>query len=346
MAEIRVGVVGATGYTGSELVRLLLQHPHAAIEVVTSHSHVGKRFHRIHPQFQGLMEDELEPTEAVLDHKLDVVFLALPHGTSMDFVARYGTRRFKIIDLSGDFRLADPATYRRWYQKEHIAPDDLKRAAFGLPELFRHQTRNARLVANPGCYPTSAILALAPLLKQGLIEPEGIIVDSKSGVTGAGIKPKATTHFPTVFGNFAPYGLLKHRHTPEIQDALGRWLGRAPTVLFTPHLLPIDRGILTTVYAAPAGKKLSREVLREAYRSVYRKEHFIRLLDGPPNVKAVRGSNFCDIHATYDARTKRVVAISAIDNLVKGAAGQAVQNMNVMFSQLEHAGLEHAPLAP
>lgn len=346
MGDIRVGVIGSTGYTGSELVRLLLQHSRTTIELVTSHSHVGKRFSDIHPQFSGLFDEELQPTEAIEDIELDVCFLALPHGTSMDFVARYGTEDFRIIDLSGDFRLRDAATYKKWYRKTHAAPDLLDQAVFGLPELFRHQIRGARLVANPGCYPTSAILALAPLLKRELIESEGIVVDSKSGVTGAGIKPKATTHFPYVFGNFSAYGLLKHRHTPEIEGALGQYCDTSLDLLFTPHLLPIDRGILTTAYARPKSRKLSKEDLQDAYAAVYRKEHFLRLLDGPPNVKAVRGSNFCDLHVTYDSRTNRVVALSAIDNLVKGAAGQAVQNMNIMFGQLEHRGLGQAPLSP
>jgi N-acetyl-gamma-glutamyl-phosphate reductase len=346
MGDIRVGVIGATGYTGSELVRLLLHHPRTSIELVTSQSHVGKRFSDVHRQFLGLLDDELEATDAVTDHQLDVVFLALPHGAAMEFVARYDTDRFRIIDLSGDFRLGSAAEYRKWYHKTHVAPERLADAVFGLPELFRHQLRSARLVANPGCYPTSAILALAPLLKRKLIEPDGIVVDSKSGVTGAGVKPKASTHFPNVFGNFSAYGLLKHRHTPEIERALGMLGDDAPCVLFTPHLLPIDRGILTTAYARPRSPRASSSDFADAYADFYRKEHFVRLLDGPPNVKAVRGSNFCDLYVTYDPRTHRVVALSAIDNLVKGAAGQAVQNMNVIFGQLEHTGLGHAPLSP
>lgn len=346
MADVKVGVVGSTGYTGSELVRLLLQHPKANIELVTSHSHVGKKFSDIHPQFAGLYDEELQAMEAVEDTELDVVFLALPHGTSMDFVAKYGTEDFRIVDLSGDFRLPDAAVYRKWYQKKHTAPEMLAEAVFGLPELFRHRVRNARLVANPGCYPTSAILALAPLLKRELIATEGIVVDSKSGVTGAGIKPKAATHFPYVFGNSSAYGLLNHRHTPEIESALGAYADQSLDLLFTPHLLPIDRGILTTAYARPRGRKISASALRDAYHAVYHKEHFVRVLDGPPNVKGVRGSNFCDLHVTYDSRTKRVIALSAIDNLVKGAAGQAIQNMNIMFGQLENTGLGQAPLFP
>ena len=346
MAEVNVGIVGATGYTGSELVRLLLSHPKANLEVVTSRSHAGKRFSQIHPQFEGIFDEELEPTEAVHDHDLDVVFLALPHGTSMDFVAAHGLERFRVVDLSGDFRLADAATYKKWYRSTHRAPEALDEAVFGLPELFRSDIRKARLVANPGCYPTSAILALAPLIKRGLIDPHTLVVDSKSGVTGAGIKPSATTHFARVFGNFGAYGLLKHRYTPEIEQAVAMYGGEAVQVLFTPHLLPIDRGILTTIYANPTDARPVADAYQDALDATYEKERFVRVIDRPPDVKSVRGSNFCDLHATYDKRTNRVVVLSAIDNLVKGAAGQAIQNMNVMFGQLERRGLAQAPLSP
>jgi N-acetyl-gamma-glutamyl-phosphate reductase len=343
MSDIRVAIIGATGYTGSELVRLLLGHPRVSIELITSRTHAGKRFSDIHPQLKGIFDKTLVDIEAVRKAQIDLAFLALPHGASMDFVAKHGTRRFRIIDLSGDFRLAEPAVYRKWYQKTHIAPKELKSAVFGLPELFRNSIRNARLVANPGCFPTSAILALAPLLKAGLIEPQGIIIDSKSGVTGAGVKPKQATHFPEVFGNFNAYGLLKHRHTPEIESALSLHSGHDCRVLFTPHLLPIDRGIFTTAYAVPCKASISRADLQDAYDRAYRKEHFLRLLDGSPEVKAVRGSNFCDLHVTFDPRTKRVIALSALDNLVKGAAGQAIQNMNVKFGQLEPTPHKQSP---
>ena len=346
MRDVRVGVIGATGYTGSELVRLLLQHSSTSIELVTSQSHVGRRFSDVHPQFVGLFDEELQPLDDVEHTDLDMVFLALPHGASMDFVARFGTERFRIVDLSGDFRLPTADLYRKWYRKTHRAPEWIDQAVFGLPELFRNDLRKARLVANPGCYPTSAILALAPLLKQDLIDIEGIVVDSKSGVTGAGVKPSAITHFPDVFGNFSAYGLLKHRHTPEIESALELYCAAPVQLLFTPHLLPIDRGILTTAYAHLRRPKIDESDLRDAYDSVYRKEHFVRVLDGPPSVKAVRGSNFCDLHVVHDPRTGRVIAISAIDNLVKGAAGQAIQNMNIMFGRLEHSGLGQAPLFP
>lgn len=346
MADIRVGIIGATGYTGSELVRLLVGHPGVTIDLVTSRKHAGKPFSAVHGQFTGIFDEEIEPVEALGDHDLDVAFLALPHGASMDFVAKHAKRGFKIIDLSGDFRLPDPAVYRKWYRNEHRAPKILKEAVFGLPELFRPAIRNARLVANPGCYPTSAILALAPLLRAGLIEPQGIVVDSKSGVTGAGIKPSPTTHAARVSGNFSAYGLLKHRHTPEIENALGGFSDQPAQVLFTPHLLPINRGILTTAYAVPTNPRTTRDALLDAVDTMYEKEHFVRVVDTPPDINAVRGSNYCNLYVTYDTRTRRVVVVSVIDNLVKGAAGQAVQNMNVMFGQLERRGLTHPPLTP
>jgi len=346
MPKHNVGIVGATGYTGSELVRLLINHPKVNLEIITSESKAGKSFSEINPQFTGRIDMTLEPLENLKNHELDLVFLALPHGVSMSFIKEWGLDHFRIIDLSGDFRLDTAKEYKLWYKKEHALPDFIDQAAFGLPELFRDQIRNAQLVANPGCYPTSAILALAPLLKNEVIDPGQIVVDSKSGVTGAGATAKQKTHFPEVFGNFSAYGLLNHRHTPEIQQNLERYTGKKTEVLFTPHLIPIDRGILTTTYSTPRKEIKSRVYLGEWYYSFYEKEYFIRVKDSPPNVKHVRGSNFCDIHVTYDERTDKIVTISTIDNLVKGAAGQAVQNMNVMFGFIERTGLEISPLSP
>lgn len=345
MPKRKIGIVGATGYTGSELVRLLIDHPEVSIEVITSESKAGKKFSDINPHFRSRFEMELEPLDNLENYELDLVFLALPHGVSMDFIKQWDRNKFRVIDLSGDFRLGSAEEYEQWYHKKHSAADFIDEAAFGLPELFRDHIRNAELVANPGCYPTSAILALAPLLKNEVIEPNQIVVDSKSGVSGAGATAKQSTHFPEVFGNFSAYGLLDHRHTPEIQLNLERFTGHETEVLFTPHLLPIDRGILTTTYSTPKNE-VDANYLSEWYYSFYEKEHFIRVVDNPPNVKHVRGSNFCDIHITYDERTNRILTVSTIDNLVKGAAGQAVQNMNIMFGFIERTGLQITPLNP
>ncbi len=340
-----VGVVGATGYTGIELVRLLVQHPDISLKIVTSRSNQGERYSSLYPSFDGIFDEELQSVEALSDADLDLVFLALPHRVSMDFVKEYGLEKFRIVDLSGDFRLKSAETYETWYEKEHSCPDYIYSAAYGLPELNRDKIRNADLVANPGCYPTASILALAPLIDRGLIRPDSIVVDSKSGVTGAGSTPKETTHFPNLFGNFFAYGLMRHRHTPEMEQMLGRLSDEEIRIQFTPHLLPIDRGILSTTYSQPV-RDTSAEEVRELYLSYYEKEYFVRVVDTPPTVKNVRGSNFCDLYATYDERTGRVITIGVIDNLVKGAAGQAVQNMNLMFRLIEKSGLEHPPLNP
>ena len=348
LSSARVAIVGATGYTGSELVRLLSSHPLVEIAAITSRSRAGEAFSSIHPAFRGVCDQPLSRIEDLPDD-LDAILLALPHGASMDFVAAHPMDGPPVIDLSGDFRLADAGLYARWYGQEHRAADRLQGAVFGLPELFRETMAGARLVANPGCYPTAAILALAPLLRRGLVRTDGLVVDAKSGVTGAGATAKAATHFPDLFGDFRAYGLLSHRHTPEIEAALGRVAGGAVQVLFTPHLLPVDRGILATCYAQPAAdlaRPLDAEQVAAAYAEDYLAEPFVRWTEGAPAIKPVRGSNFCDVHATYDPRTDRVIALAAIDNLVKGAAGQAVQNLNLICGWPETTGLEQGPLSP
>lgn len=345
MSRIDVAIVGATGYAGSELVRLLLPHPEVNIEMITSESRQGTPFHEVYPHFEDLTDLELRSMDDIDDADLDLVFLALPHGVSMEFIRDHQEPPYRIIDLSGDFRLNSPDSYKQWYGEEHESPASFEKAAFGLSELFRDEVRNAQLVANPGCYPTSATLGLAPLLDNNLIEPANIVVDAKSGVSGAGSTAKQKTHFPEVFGNFSAYGLLDHRHTPEIQQALERQSGIRPDILFTPHLLPIDRGILSTIYTTPK-QEVSKELLEETYLNYYEKEHFVRVVDQPPSLKDVRGSNYCDVYVTYDDRTNRILTIATIDNLVKGASGQAVQNMNIMFGIIERTGLEHPPLSP
>jgi N-acetyl-gamma-glutamyl-phosphate reductase len=340
-----VGIIGASGYTGSELVRILSHHPGISLEAITSESHAGKKISDVHPYLLDVCDRTLIPSKVVEDMDFDLVFLALPHGVSMKFVKEHRDRDFRIVDLSGDFRLSSGAVYKEWYQIEHECPRLLGDAVFGLPELFRKDIISASLVANPGCYPTSAILPLAPLLAEGLISPEDIIIDSKSGVSGAGAKAKPVTHFPSVNEDFRAYGIACHRHTPEIEEALSR-IGRGSIkVNFTPHLTPLNRGILTTIYCKPV-EAVKMEDLDSVCARLYSTEPFIRIRDTPPSVQAVRGSNFCDIHMQLDPRTDRIIVTSVIDNLVKGAAGQAVQNMNIMLGFREEVGLESPPLAP
>jgi N-acetyl-gamma-glutamyl-phosphate reductase len=342
---LQIGIVGATGYTGSELVRLLHFHPHARIAAITSESHRGKHFSDIHPQFSGIVEQILIPVAELSAVDLDAVFLALPHGVSMDFAARFLDAGLPVIDFSGDFRLNGPDVYRDWYQKEHTYAAGFERAVYGLPELHRSAIAKADLIANPGCYPTSAILALMPLVRERLIRTDSIVIDSKSGVTGAGVKAKPVTHFSNVSDNFKAYGLKTHRHTIEIEEQLSAQGKEQLQVQFTPHLLPLDRGILTTAYLLPS-PGTSPAQLEDAFQEAYRDEPFIRLRNDPPSLKDVRGSNYCDIYTTYDARTGRLIVISVIDNLVKGAAGQAMQNMNLRFGLEETAGFVQLPLHP
>jgi N-acetyl-gamma-glutamyl-phosphate reductase len=345
MSKFKVGIVGATGYTGSELLRLLIHHPDVTIEFVTSESQTGKKITEVHPHLLDISDIELESVQNIGEYDPDLVFLALPHGVSMNFVKEHGLDKFLTIDLSGDFRLPSKEIYETWYKKKHKAEEYFGKSVFGLPELYRDNIRNARLVANPGCYPTSAILALTPLIKYGFINPTGIVVDSKSGVTGAGAKPRAGTHFPELFGNFSAYGIGSHRHMPEMESVIHAYTGYTTEVLFTPHLLPIDRGILTTTYSTPK-KEVSGDTVEDLFHSVFEKEHFVRVVDQPPLLKHVRGSNYCDVHVTYDERTNKIITVSTIDNLMKGAAGQAVQNMNIMFGLIESTGLKHIPLNP
>lgn len=343
--KIKVAIVGASGYTGSELARYLIHHPAVEISMITSESHAGKPFSALHPQFIGQLDIPLVPAKEVAHQALDVVFLALPHGVSMQYVKQWKDLSFKIIDLSGDFRLSTPAVYEKWYKKEHIFPEGFEGAVYGLPELHEKAIRASKLVANPGCYPTTSILALAPLLAEDWVIRESVIVDAKSGITGAGIKPSATSLFSNVNENFKAYGLKSHRHTAEIEEQLGQ-LGNGEIKLqFTPHLLPVDRGILATAYATPKGP-VSQKALTELYQHFYKGKPFIRLREDLPAIKEVRASNFCDIHVTYDERTNRIIIISAIDNLTKGASGQAVHNMNLMLGLPEETGLLSSPIKP
>jgi N-acetyl-gamma-glutamyl-phosphate reductase len=346
--KLKIAIVGSSGYTGGELYRLLLHHRHAAVAAVTSEKSAGQPISSIFPQLSGLTDlvcESLNPE--VIARKADFVFLALPHVTAQEAAFRFQQLGKKVVDLSADYRLTDPALYEKWYEHCHQYPDLLKSAVYGLPELHREKIKKAALVANPGCYPTSAILGLAPLVKKGSIDLTTIIIDSKSGVSGAGRSPSLAHHYPEVNEGLMAYKIGTHRHTPEIEQELGALAGKAVTISFTPHLIPMNRGILTTIYASlnPAA---DTGRLHSLYRDFYRNEPFIRVLPAGqfPNVRNVRGSNFCDIGIYADPRTGRAVVVTVIDNLVKGASGQAIQNMNLMMGFDETEGLKHAGLFP
>lgn len=345
MTKKKIGIIGATGYTGSELVRILINHPDIEISLITSESRAGERFSDVHPFFQGIEDQKLISINQIEDFELDLVFLALPHGVSMDFVKRFHDKPFKIVDLSGDFRLNSVADYEQWYNMKHVYPEGIKDAIFGNPELFADKIKDAKLVANPGCFPTTAILGLAPLIAGHLVETKPVIIDSKTGITGAGIKSKPVNLYSNVNDNFKAYGLKTHRHTIEIQNIFDQLAGEKTLVQFTPHLLPVDRGILSTIYVRPIGA-IDEEKLKDIYTKFYAHAPFVRLRKQIPAIKDVRGSNYCDLHVSYDERTNMIIIVSVIDNLVKGAAGQAVQNMNLMLGLNEKQGLNQVPVNP
>lgn len=342
----RIAVVGATGFTGSELVRILHRHPRVELVLISSESRAGDRFSDVHPFFRGIVDTRLESVSALRGRDVDLAFFALPHRVSMEYVRDFHDRDFAIVDLSGDFRLSSPSVYEAWYGVSSVYPAGYEEAVYGIPELARGRLSGARLVANPGCYPTSVILGAAPLLAGGLVDPGWIVADSKSGITGAGVKAKAVNHFSAVNDNFKAYGLKTHRHSIEIQEQLGLLAGTEARVQFTPHLLPVDRGILSTIYMRPQAGGISAEGLWDMYRDFYRDAPFVRLCDSPPAIKDVRGTNFADIYLDYDERTGNIIVISVIDNLVRGAAGQAVQNMNLVFGWDERLGLDQIPMNP
>jgi N-acetyl-gamma-glutamyl-phosphate reductase len=344
---IRIGIVGASGYTGVELARLLCGCPDVKLTVATSRQYKGKRLAEVYPNLAGLVDIVCEdlPTEELVA-RADLFFTAVPHQTAMAIVPDLMQAGKKVVDLSADFRLNDATVYEKWYQ-EHTAQEYLAEAVYGLPELHRQQIAQARLIANPGCYPTSVILGLAPMLQGGVIEPESIIVDSKSGASGAGRSPLTGTLFCEVTEGFKAYKVAAHRHTPEMEQEISELCQKPVTISFTPHLLPIARGILSTIYAKLV-KPITDAEVYELYQSFYRDEPFVRLCETGtfPATQFVRGSNFCDIGFKVDSRTGRIVVLSAIDNLVKGAAGQAVQNMNLMCNLPETTGLLNVPLFP
>ncbi|MBC8208325.1 MAG: N-acetyl-gamma-glutamyl-phosphate reductase [Desulfobulbaceae bacterium] len=345
---INVAIIGASGYTGVELTRILCNHPEIRLTAATSRQYAGKPLAEVFPNLRG--KTELICENLGLDElceRADLFFTAVPHKTAMDIVPSLLRAGKKVIDLSADFRLRDVAVYEQWYQA-HSSPELINEAVYGLPELYREQIKNARLVANPGCYPTSIILGLNPLLKQGVIDPSTIIADSKSGTSGAGRAASVGSLFCEVADGFRAYKVGgSHRHIPEIEQEINALGNCASKISFTPHLLPISRGILSTVYATPI-KDFKLSELTALYEDVYRDEPFVRLLPAgsSPATQYVRGSNFCDISINHDLRTNRLIVLSAIDNVVKGAAGQAIQNMNLMLGLPEITSLEGAPFFP
>jgi len=345
---LKVAIVGASGYTGVELLRILHCHPEAAVTCVTSERSAGKKVSDIFPGLLGrcdLLLENLEPVRVA--GKADFIFTALPHKAAMEVVPTFLEMGKQVVDLSADYRLQDAREYEKWYEP-HMSPALLKKAVYGLPELKRARIAGADLVANPGCYPTSVILGLAPLLKKKLIDPASIIADSKSGVTGAGRSAKVDNLYCEVNEGFKAYGVGGvHRHIPEIEQELSHLAGKKLVITFTPHLVPMDRGILSTIYAVPGAPVTTAELLK-LYNYFYKGEPFVRILpEGNfPSTAFVRGSNFCDIGLSVDGRSGRVIVVSAIDNLMKGASGQAVQNMNIMCGFPETMGLEGLPLFP
>ena len=344
--KVRIAILGASGYTGAELVRLLLHHPHADIRALTADRKVGQTLDQVFPHLAGHDLPVLVGLDEVNWKNIDVAFGCLPHG-QMHGLVRDLPKRIKVIDLSADFRLTDPAVYAKWYGLEHSAVDLQAEAVYGIPELHRAKIAKARIVAGPGCYPTSVQIPLSPLLSAGLIEPDDIVIDSKSGVSGAGRSLREGSLFCEVSEGFHAYGIGGHRHAPEMAQGLSWAAGGPVSMSFTPHLLPMNRGILSTMHVRLA-KAESAEILREHLASTYAKEPFVRVLavGASPATRHVRGSNFCHVNAFDSGIKGRAIVISVIDNLVKGASGQLVQCMNLMCGFPESAGLEQEALFP
>ena len=344
--KIKAGVIGATGYAGVELVRLLLGHPLAELSAVSSVSFEGKKLSEIYPSLYQICDMVLTDEEDVIK-KSDIVFTSVPSGISESIAEKCIRKGAKMIDLGADFRLKDEAAYKEWYGKAYISPKLHQNSVYCIPELHRERVSPAvSIVGNPGCYPTSIALGLAPAVRAGLIQTQGIIIDAKSGVTGAGRSLSQNTHFPDCNESFSPYKVAAHRHTPEIEQTLSEICGTKATVTFVPHLLPVSRGIVSTIYTS-LSENTNYQSIRKIYEEYYDNERFVRVLpEGQTaNLKRVAYSNYCDISLHADSRANRLVIVSAIDNMVKGAAGQAIQNMNLLFGWEEGTGLSLIPPA-
>ncbi len=345
---IKAGIIGSTGYAGSEIVRLLLGHKDAEIRWFGSRSYIDRKYADIYQNFFQLVDAAcMDDNMDALAGQVDVIFTATPQGLCASLVKEEILSKVKIIDLSADFRIKDVDKYEKWYGITHPSPEYIKEAVYGLCEINREQVKKARLIANPGCYPTCSTLSLYPLLKEGLIDGNTVIIDAKSGTSGAGRGAKVDNLFCEVNENMKAYGVATHRHTPEIEDQLSYAAGEEITINFTPHLVPMNRGILVTAYAS-LKKNVSYEEVKAVYDNYYAEETFVRVLekDVCPQTKWVEGSNYVDVNFKLDPRTNRIIVMGAMDNLVKGAAGQAVQNMNLMFGLPETEGLLQVPMFP
>jgi N-acetyl-gamma-glutamyl-phosphate reductase len=344
---IKVGIVGATGYAGEQLVWILHNHKQVRIEFYGTHNYADVPFADIYRNFSDFIEDKCIGMEEAFDRldSIDVLFIALPHGKAFQLTEKALSLGVKVIDLGADFRLHSKDEYESWYEVKHEAANLLDKAVYGLCELNRDQIKDCSLVANPGCYPTATILGLAPLLSNKLVDVNSIIIDAKSGVSGAGRSASIPGLFTECNESIKAYGVAGHRHTPEIEQELSKLAGEKAIVSFTPHLVPMNRGILSTCYSTLTAN-LTTEELRGIYLDFYQDEFFVKILDTLPETRWVRGSNLCHIGMKIDKRTNRVIIISAIDNLIKGAAGQAVQNMNIMLGIQEYKGLKFLAMAP
>ena len=345
---IKVGIIGSTGYAGGELARLLLQRDDIEIKWYGSRSYIGQQYASLYPNMYKIVDGEcMDDNMKELAGLVDVVFTATPQGLCASLVDEDILSRVKIIDLSADFRIRDVSVYEKWYKLTHASPQFIEEAVYGLPEINREKVKKARLIANPGCFPTCSFLSTYPLVKEGLIDPNTIIIDAKSGTSGAGRGVKLDSLYCEVNENIKAYGVGTHRHTPEIEEQLSYAAGKPVTISFTPHLVPMNRGILVTAYASLT-KEVTYEEVKAAYDKYYGNEYFVRVLekDVVPQTRWVEGSNFADVNFKIDPRTNRIVMMGAIDNMVKGAAGQAIQNMNLMFGLPEHTGLKQIPVFP
>ena len=339
---IKVGIIGSTGYAGGELARLLLQRDDTEIKWYGSRSYIDQKYASIYQNMFQIVDDTcMDDNMKELAEQVDVIFTATPQGLCASLVDEDILAKVKIIDLSADFRIKDVAVYEKWYKLTHAAPQFIEEAVYGLPEVNREKIRQARLIANPGCFPTCSFLSTYPLVKEGIIDPNTLIIDAKSGTSGAGRGAKVDSLFCEVNENIKAYGVASHRHTPEIEEQLSYAAGKPVTISFTPHLVPMNRGILVTAYASLV-KSVTYEEVKAIYDSYYKDEQFVRVLDKEvvPQTRWVEGSNFADVNFKLDPRTNRVVMMGAIDNMVKGAAGQAIQNMNIMFGLPENRGLK------